>query len=113
MKPTFFVAENVSGILHSRNIKAFENIIAMFTNAGYDVFWKKLNARDFGVPQDRERVFVIGFKKELEIKFEFPMSIEPKPTLRDVLWDIRNLPLNKATTIFNHDITQCNGLIFL
>ena len=71
-QPNFFVAENVSGILHSRNKEAFGNIIKLFEGAGYDVSWKQLNASDYDVPQDRKRVFVVGFRKDLNISFKFP-----------------------------------------
>ena len=59
-KPLFFVAENVSGILHSRNAEAFNNIIQGFKEIGYNVKYQLLNAKDYNVPQDRQRVFIIG-----------------------------------------------------
>ena len=106
VKPKFFVAENVSGILHERNKEAFSNIITMFTEAGYDVFWQKLNASDYEVPQDRERVFVIGFRKDLEIDFKFPAPIKTKKTLKDAIYDLKDLPFDKNCGIENHEITD-------
>lgn len=106
VKPKFFVAENVSGILHARNKEAFDNIIRMFYDAGYDVFWQKLNASDYEVPQDRERVFVVGFRKDLAVKFEFPEPIKIKKTLKDAIFDLKDLPLNKSCQIANHEITN-------
>lgn len=106
VKPNFFVAENVSGILHGKNQRAFENIIDMFKEAGYDVFWKKLNASDYEVPQDRERVFVVGFKKELKINFEFPKPISQKQTLKEAIWDLKDLPFGNGCDIANHEITD-------
>lgn len=106
VKPKFFVAENVSGILHARNKVAFDNIIRMFSDAGYDVFWQKLNASDYEVPQDRERVFVVGFRKDLAVKFEFPEPIKIKKTLKDAIFDLKDLPLNKSCQIANHEITN-------
>jgi DNA (cytosine-5)-methyltransferase 1 len=53
-QPKFFLAENVSGMLHKRNKKAVENIKKLFHDAGYDIFVKLLNASDYSVPQDRK-----------------------------------------------------------
>lgn len=105
-QPKFFVAENVSGILHSRNKDAFNNIITLFENAGYDVSWKQLNASDYDVPQDRKRVFVVGFRKDLNIKFKFPKPQKSKKTLKDAIYDLKNLPLGKNSNIQNHEITN-------
>lgn len=106
VKPKFFVAENVSGILHSRNKDAFSNIVKMFEDAGYDVFWKKLNSCDYEVPQDRERVFVVGFKTEIGVKFEFPEPITNKKNLRDAIHDLKDIAPSKSCPIPNHEITD-------
>lgn len=106
IQPKFFVAENVSGILHSRNKKAFNNIVCMFEEAGYDIFWKQLNASDYDVPQDRKRVFVIGFRKDLKIKFKFPQAQKDKKTLKDAIYDLKNMPLGGDSIIANHEITD-------
>ena len=106
VQPKFFVAENVSGILHKRNEKSFQTIINLFENAGYDVSWKKLNASDYEVPQDRERVFVVGFRKDLAIKFEFPTPIKSKTTLKEAIYDMKDLPLGEESEIANHEITD-------
>lgn len=93
-KPTFFLAENVSGMLANRHSKAVENIIELFESCGYDVKLYLVNAKDFGVAQDRKRVFYIGFKKELNISFKFPLgstsSDDKKLTLRDVIFDLQD-----------------------
>jgi len=90
-KPKFFVAENVSGMLSKLHSKAVKQIILMFENAGYDVFIKMLNANDFNVPQDRKRVFYVGFRKDLNVRFSFPEPIrERKPTLKDAIFDLRD-----------------------
>ncbi|MEX1376511.1 MAG: DNA cytosine methyltransferase [Eubacteriales bacterium] len=95
-QPKFFVAENVSGMLSKRHSKAVKNIIHHFETAGmgYNVYVKTLNANDYNVPQDRKRVFYIGFRKDLNINdFEFPSPIEPKSTLKDSIWDLKNTAL--------------------
>lgn len=90
-KPLFFVAENVSGMLAARNSSAVEGFMRLFDEAGYSVNLKLLNANDFDVPEDRERVFYIGFRKDLNIeKFEYPKPLDKKPTLRDAIWDLRD-----------------------
>jgi len=107
VKPEFFVAENVSGILHKRNEQSFQMIISLFTDAGYDVSWQKLNASDYEVPQDRERVFVVGFRKDLHIDFKFPAPITDKVTLKEAIFDLKDMPLGKGENeVKNHEITD-------
>lgn len=92
--PKFFLAENVSGMLSNRHSDAVNNILSMFNNAGYDVTVNLINAKDYGVAQERKRVFYIGFRKDLNIKFVFPKGSttenEKKITLRDVIWDLKD-----------------------
>ncbi len=103
-KPKFFVAENVSGMLADIHKAAVLNIIHHFQEAGYDVFIKLLNAVDYKVPQDRKRVFYIGFRKDLKINFEFPDPLEHTLTLKDVIWDLKDLALpGKEKNKSNHD----------
>lgn len=71
-QPKCFIAENVKGILTANNRSAFPLIIKEFENCGYNVSYDILNSADFGVPQKRERVIIVGFRKDLNIKFEFP-----------------------------------------
>jgi DNA (cytosine-5)-methyltransferase 1 len=89
-QPLFFLAENVSGILHPKHDKAFSDIIRKFKNVGYNVRFELLNANDYGVPQDRNRVIIVGFHKKTGKAFEFPQKNENKPVLKDAIWDIRD-----------------------
>ncbi|ODN41411.1 DNA (cytosine-5-)-methyltransferase [Piscirickettsia litoralis] len=74
-KPRFFVAENVKGILSANKKRAFPLIISEFQKAGYYVKYEVLNSVKFGVPQKRERVFIVGFKRKKDyLKFEFPQG---------------------------------------
>lgn len=112
-KPKFFVAENVSGMLSKRHTDAVSNILKMFDESGYDVFFKLLNASSYEVPQDRERVFYIGFRKDLNIKdFQYPEPIKKKLTLCDAINDLKEnaipaLEKNKTNgadcEILNHE----------
>jgi len=89
-QPKFFLAENVSGILSLKHKQAFNNIIKEFENAGYNVSYKLLNANDYGVPQDRERVIVVGYHKSLGKFFEFPAPQKLKPSLKDAIFDLQD-----------------------
>lgn len=87
-KPKFFLAENVSGMLLPRHQNALHNIKEMFKDVGYQLSFKLLNASDYNVPQDRKRVFFIGFRKDLGITFQFPDIKYPKISLEDTIKDL-------------------------
>ncbi len=89
-QPKFFLAENVAGILQPKHKPAFDSILKEFEDAGYIISYKLLNANDFDVPQDRFRVFIIGYHKSLNKKFIFPEVIRTKPVLKDAIFDVRN-----------------------
>ena len=93
VQPLFFVAENVSGMLAPRNAKVVEEFLKEFRNAGigYDVRMKMLNAKDYEVPEDRDRVFYIGFRKDLGITdYEYPSPIAKRQTLKDAIGDLQD-----------------------
>ena len=104
-QPLFFVAENVPGMLAARNSEAVISFLNLFDEAGYDVNLRMLNANDFDVPEDRDRVFYVGFRKDLGIKnFVYPTPQPRKPTLRDAIWDL------KDSAIPAKDKNHTNGL---
>lgn len=74
-QPKCFVAENVKGLLTANKGSAFPLIMQEFENSGYDVTYAVLNSADYGVPQKRERVIIVGFRKDLKIDFDFPEPI--------------------------------------
>lgn len=91
-QPKFFLAENVSGMLANRHSEAVKNIIQTFKECGYNVSVTLVNAKDYGVAQERKRVFYIGFRSDLNIDFNFPEGSTKKGnklTLRDVIWDLQ------------------------
>ena len=112
-KPLFFLAENVSGMLAARHKEALDTIKHTFNIAGYDLFFKLLNASDYGVAQDRERVIFIGFRKDLAIHYQFPTPIPltERKVLKDVIGDIADLAVpaidkyhaNMNLLIANHE----------
>lgn len=115
-KPYFFVCENVSGILAPKHNEAITKIKQMFQDCGYDLYVKMLNANDFEVAQDRDRVFFVGFRKDLCVSYEFPTPIKPKLVFKDIIWDLKDnaipsLEKNKANPkenlqVLNHEYYQ-------
>lgn len=93
-QPKFFLAENVSGMLANRHSDAVKNIVSHFEKCGYDVSITLVNAKDYGVAQERKRVFYIGFRKDLTIQFQFPIGstskADKKVTLKDIIYDLQN-----------------------
>lgn len=85
-RPRFFIAENVKGLLSANKGKAFPMIIEEFENVGYKVVHKLLNAEEYGVPQRRQRVVIVGFRDEDDYNgFNYPMPINSRKTLGDVI----------------------------
>ena len=75
-KPRFFIAENVKGLLSANNTQAFPMIVKEFEQAGYYVKFKLINSALYGIPQKRERIFIVGFKKfEDFMSFNFPLEL--------------------------------------
>ena len=101
VKPKFFLAENVSGMLSTRHNEAVQNIISMFEESGYNVSITLVNAKDYGVAEERKRVFYIGFRKDLHINFVFPKGSteddDKKITLRDIIWDLQDTAVPAGT----------------
>ncbi len=87
-KPLFFLAENVAGILSPLHKPEFMKIIQAFKEIGYDVSYKLLDARDYGVPQNRERVIVVGYHEKLGKSFEFPAENDKLVTLKETIGDL-------------------------
>lgn len=90
LKPKMFFAENVKGLTTHDGGKTIETMINVFEEIGYKVEWKVLNAWDYGVAEKRQRVVIIGIRKDLtdKVKFEYPIPHEYKPVLRDVLQNV-------------------------
>lgn len=71
-QPKVFIAENVKGMMTLHKGQIFKRIQLAFEEAGYTLSYKLVNAANYGVPQKRERVILVGFRNDLNIKFEFP-----------------------------------------
>ena len=92
-QPKGFIFENVSGLASPKNRDNLELILSELTNIGYCVKWKVLNAYDFGLPQNRDRVFIVGIRRDIErcqeYKFPKPLNIHPK--VLDILDELKNI----------------------
>ena len=87
-RPKFFLAENVSGILFPRHREAFVRILDSFAQLGYNVSYTLVNANDYGVPQDRHRVIIVGYQSQYGKLFRPPSPLKNKPTLKDAIKDL-------------------------
>ena len=89
IKPKVFIYENVRAVTSHDKGKTWKKMQEVFSELGYNFSWTVLNARDYGIPQNRERLFVVGFRTDLDLvhKFEFPKPIELKKTMKEFLFD--------------------------
>lgn len=99
VRPLAFIVENVDGMRFSQNHHLLQNQLVRFRIAGFRVSWKVLNARDYGLAQDRRRLIIVGIRSSEKRCFEFPLpthgvgqSLVKHSTLKDVIWDLRKAP---------------------
>ena len=111
-QPKVVFLENVKHLIHHDGGKTLKTILKDLEELGYKVSWKLLNASDFGVPQNRERIIIIGHKDK---KFDFAkLKTKPKPVLKDILETDGNFEfLNEPYTILDDFKVQESGLIFI
>lgn len=86
-KPRVVLLENVKGFVSHDKGNTFDVVRRILENQGYKVHWKVLNARDFGVPQNRERIYIVGIRKDIGDvgEFQFPTPSGKKTKLGDIL----------------------------
>jgi DNA (cytosine-5)-methyltransferase 1 len=120
IQPKIFIFENVKAIIGNDNGETWKKIQAEFKNLNYHFYPKIMNSKDYGIPQNRERLFVVGFKNDTD--FVFPAEIPLECTMQDFLQDNINskyyLPpkgIEFVTKIKNLEkrYTQINGKIAL
>ena len=111
-KPKVVFLENVKHLVHHDNGNTLRTIVKDLELLGYKVSWKVLNASDFGVAQNRERLVIIGHQEEL---FDFTkLKTKPKPILKDILdKDVPFEFLNEPFTLIDEPKVQDSGLIFI
>ena len=85
VQPKFAIAENVKALTSKKFATEFEIVLDSLRNAGYTNYWALLNAKDYGIPQNRERVFIVSIRNDIEHGFDFPKPYELKLKLKDVL----------------------------
>ena len=120
-QPKIFIFENVKGILNHDKGNTWSVIENTFENyCGYDVYYQILNSRNYGIPQNRERVFCVGFKNETD--FKYPMPIPLMKSIHDFLdekvdskYILHEKGVHFITRSINHDksYTQINGEVQL
>ncbi|MGG1641851.1 DNA cytosine methyltransferase [Paenibacillus sp. NRS-1782] len=108
-QPKAFVFENVKGIITKRHRPTFDALLQRFDEIGYTVTWRLINSWDFGVAQKRERVFIVGIRKDLGFTFKFP---EPRAedyrtqVLRDVIGDLPEPSANHEKKLITEKAMQ-------
>lgn len=92
--PKFFLIENVKGLLDEEFQDVFVGFLSQLEGIGYDVKYRLLDAADYNVPQNRERVFIVGFRHDTGIDYQFPQPSSSKQlTLKDAIGDINDIPI--------------------
>jgi DNA (cytosine-5)-methyltransferase 1 len=81
--PKAFLLENVRGLVNHDNGNTFKTIKTSLTDLGYNVFHRVLNTKDYGIPQNRERIFLVGFKDK--VNFEFPKPVKQRLLISSIL----------------------------
>lgn len=118
IRPSVFIYENVPGMLNHNNGDTWERIKGVFDSLGYNFFYKVLNGKNYGIPQNRNRLFVVGFLKNVE--FSFPKEqelkttmfsyLEKKPEARHYLgkkgFEFVTNPKYKGRAVINNDIIR-------
>ena len=85
--PKFAIAENVKALTSKKFTEEFKIVLESLEDAGYNNYWQVLNAKDYGIPQNRERVFIISIRKDIDRGFTFPQPIPLDIRLKDILED--------------------------
>ena len=125
IQPKVFIYENVKGLLNHDNGNTWRVVQKVFQDLNYDFSYQVLNSKDYGVPQNRERIFVVGFRKDMALKqpFQFPKSVPLTITMQDLLIDTiqgkyflntkgvdfvtKNKNIEKSYTQISGDIQLC------
>jgi DNA (cytosine-5)-methyltransferase 1 len=88
-QPKVFIYENVKGLVNHESGKTWDIVKDVFNELGYKIYYQVLNSRNYGIPQNRERIFVIGFKDN-SVQFTFPEKVILEYTMQDFLEDYTN-----------------------
>ena len=121
-KPSYAICENVKNLVGKKFKPDFDKLLFMLDELGYNSYWQVLNAKDYGIPQNRERVFVISIRKDIDNgTFKFPEKFPLELRLKDVLEDevdekfyltpkqIVDNPAYESVTQVNDNYAMLNG----
>ena len=120
-EPNVFIFENVKGLVNHDEGRTWRVVRDVFHDLGYQIFAKTLNSKDFGIPQNRERIFVVAFRNK-NVTFEFPPKIQLEHTMQDFLEDFidskyylkeKGIKFVTSSKNRNKRYTQINGNIAL
>ena len=120
-QPKVFIYENVRGLLNHDGGRTWQTVQDVFDSLGYKFYSQTLNSKNYGIPQNRERIFVVGFRNK-RTKFEFPAPIELRLSMQDLLEDttesdhfLKRKGFKFVTSSKNRQkrYTQINGAIAL
>ncbi|WP_159784330.1 DNA (cytosine-5-)-methyltransferase [Sodalinema gerasimenkoae] len=95
--PKAFIFENVKGLMEPRHRESLDSIVTELSQRGYEVTFQVLNSYDFGLPQDRDRIFIVGIQTTIKTysKFRFPEPLGDKPRLYDCIEGVERRPIQK------------------
>nr|WP_207714728.1 DNA (cytosine-5-)-methyltransferase [Clostridium butyricum] len=105
--PKLFVFENVLGLLSAQNGVIFNNIKEEFKSAGYNIDYKVLNAKEFGVLEDRKRIILIGWREDINFKYPEFKAIKSKYTIKDLFSDLPFIKSGESLNSYRTECTQC------
>ena len=83
--PKYLMLENVKNLVGKQFKPQFDEWIKRLDDLGYNTYWKVLNAKNYGIPQNRERVFAISIRKDIDTGYEFPQGFDNGKRLKDIL----------------------------
>ena len=87
LKPKYVIWENVKNLISKKHKHNFDRYLQALSEGGYTNYWQVLNSKDYGIPQNRERVFTISIRNDINQGYEFPPKQELKLRLKDLLED--------------------------
>lgn len=87
LMPKYVIWENVKNLLSDKHIHNYSNYLAAMDEIGYRSYYQVMNSKDYGIPQDRERIFTVSIRKDIQNEFRFPKPIELEKHFKDMLED--------------------------
>ena len=111
-RPKFFLAENVKGLTNMEHGEVFKLILSDFENMGYVVKYKVMNAADYGVPQTRQRVIIVGVRNDIDFDFQYPTPTNDKNGKEHPKWvsvseALKDIPdPDKPNDVLNHTYSK-------